>query len=122
MREFGNRFKFEKLEVWRMAVEWGEEIHSLAFEFPKSEMFSLSSQMRRTVDSVALNVSEGSILQSNAEQKKFVGYATRSVSEVVTCLYKSIFRNYVNEEVFQSNYLKGYELMNELIAFRNNIK
>ena len=70
-------------------MEIGEEINTLTNDFPKKELYNLSSQIRRAVDSIALNISEGSIGQSNPEFKKFIGYAIRSLGEVVTCLYKA---------------------------------
>ncbi|MBW8359726.1 MAG: four helix bundle protein [Weeksellaceae bacterium] len=48
----------------------------------------------RTSDSIALNIAEGSILQSNADFRKFLGYAIRSLAEVVKCLYKAKYRHY----------------------------
>lgn len=38
------------------------------------------------------------ILQSAAEFRKFLGYAIRSLAEVVTCLYKAKRRDYIEEE------------------------
>ena len=67
-------FKFEKLIIWQKSMELGENIHLLTKDFPKEEMFNLTSQIRRASDSVALNISEGSILQSKLEFKKFLGY------------------------------------------------
>lgn len=82
-------FKFEKLLVWQRAMDFGEEINGLAKKFPADEIYNLSSQIRRASDSIALNISEGAIGQTNPEQRKFIGYAIRSISEVVTCLYKA---------------------------------
>lgn len=86
-------FKFEKLVVWQKSMDYGELIYDTSKSFPKDEMFNLCSQIRRAVDSVALNISEGSIGQSNLEQKKFVGYSMRSLAEVVTCLHKAKGKN-----------------------------
>ncbi|MFT4666847.1 MAG: four helix bundle protein, partial [Gammaproteobacteria bacterium] len=83
------KFKFEKLIIWQKAMDMGEEVNTLAYEFPKMEIFNLSSQIRRAVDSIALNISEGSIGQSNPQAKKFMGYSIRSLAEVVTCLHKA---------------------------------
>ncbi len=115
-------FKFEKLIIWQKAMDFAEEINSLSDTFPKKETYNLSSQMRRAVDSIALNISEGSIGQSNPEFKKFMGYAIRSLAEVVTCLHKSNRRNYISEIEFQRFYEFSFNLMNMMIAFKNKIK
>lgn len=114
-------FKFEKLIIWQKAMELGEEIHSLSSKFPKDEIFNLSSQIRRASDSVALNISEGSILQSKLEFRKFLGYSIRSLAEVVTCLYKAKNRKYISDEIFEKQYHDCFNLMNQIIAFRNKI-
>lgn len=116
------KFKFEKLFIWQDAMKFGEEINILADSFPPKELYNLSSQIRRAADSIALNISEGSIGQSNPEQHKFTGYSIRSLAEVVTCLYKAKMRNYINENEFQNNYDFSFKLMNMLIAFKRNIK
>jgi four helix bundle protein len=115
------KFKFEKLIIWQDAMKLGEEINSIVDKFPQKEMYNLSSQIRRAADSVALNISEGSIGQSNPEQHKFIGYSIRSLAEVVTCLYKAKMRQYLSENEFQSYYDFTFKLMNMLIAFKNNI-
>jgi four helix bundle protein len=115
-------FKFEKLLIWQRAMDLGEEVNELALTFPDREKFNLSSQILRAVDSIALNISEGSIGQSDPEQKKFIGYSIRSLAEVVTCIYKARRRKYINEEQFESYYQSLFNLMNMLIAFRNKIK
>ena len=103
-------------------MEYGESIHRLSFKFPKEEMFNLSSQIRRTADSIALNISEGSIGQSNPEFKKFIGYAIRSLAEVVTCLHKAYRRDYISEEEFKELYEYAFNLMNMMVAFKEKIK
>ncbi|HKK12009.1 MAG TPA: four helix bundle protein [Flavobacteriaceae bacterium] len=91
------KFKFKKLIIWQKAMDFGEEIDVLSETFPEKEKFNLSDQIRRATDSIALNISEGSIGQSNLEQKRFIGYAIRSLSEVVTCLHKAKRRSYLSE-------------------------
>ena len=115
-------FKFEKLIIWQNAMSFGEHIFKISQNFPKSEIYNLTSQINRAVDSIALNISEGSILQSKLEFKKFLGYSIRSLAEVVTCLYKSKNRNYISEEIFEKMYQESYNLMNQIIGFRNQLK
>jgi len=88
-------FKFEKLTIWQKAMDFGENINKLTWKFPKEEMYNLSSQIRRAADSIALNISEGSIGQTNPEFKKFIGYSIRSLAEVITCLHKAKRREYI---------------------------
>ena len=115
-------FKFEKLIIWQKAMGFGEEIFILSEKFPKSEQYNLTSQIRRAVDSVALNISEGSILQSNPEFSRFLGYSIRSLAEVVTCLHKAIRRKYISQDEFQKNYTEAFNLINMIIAFQKKVK
>lgn len=69
---------------------------------------------------MALNISEGSILQSNPEQKKFLGYSIRSLAEVVTYPHKAKNRNYIDQDYFNNKYEFCYHLMNMIIAYRKN--
>ncbi len=119
--EFTMSFKFEKLVIWQSSMDFAEIIFNMSTAFPKDELFNLTSQIRRAVDSIALNISEGSILQSNPEFKRFLGYSIRSIAEVVTCLYKAKNRNYIDNNIFEENYQNAYKLMNQIIAFRNKL-
>jgi four helix bundle protein len=105
-------FKFEKLIIWQKSMDFGEEINFICKNFPKHEMYNLSSQMLRASDSIALNISEGSIEQSNAEFNRFLGYSVRSIAEVVTCLYKAKRRNYIDSTLFDKLYKDCFDLMN----------
>jgi len=96
-------FKFEKLIIWQKSMDLGEVIFQMSKDFQKDEMFNLASQIRRAVDSIALNISEGSILQSTPEFKRFLGFSIRSLAEVVTCLYKAKIEN-----IFQKINSKDY--------------
>lgn len=115
-------FKFEKLLIWQKSMDLGEEINELAHRFPKDEIYNLSSQIRRAVDSIALNISEGSIGQTNPEFKRFMGYSIRSLAEVVTCLHKAKRRKYITEPEFNTQYEFSFNLMNMMIAFKEKIK
>ncbi len=116
------KFKFEKLLIWQKAMTFGESINNISKDFPEIEKFNLSSQIRRASDSIALNIAEGSIGQSNPEQIKFMGYAIRSLAEVITCLHKCILREYITQEQFETLYETSFQLMNMMIAFQKTLK
>ena len=115
-------FKFEKLIIWQKAMDFGEDIDVMSKKFPADELYNLSSQIRRAVDSIALNISEGAIGQSNLEFKKFMGYAIRSLAEVVTCLHKASRKKYISEVEFNQHYENAYNLMNMMVAFKKKIQ
>lgn len=115
------KFKFEKLIIWQRSMDFGENVFEIIQNFPNEEKFNLSSQLLRASDSIALNISEGSIAQSNPEQRKFMGYAIRSLAEVITCLHKARRRNYIAVKQFDIMYEEAFSLMNMMNAFRKKI-
>lgn len=119
------KFKFENIIIWQKAMELGENINSLSNKFPKKEIYNLSSQIMRAVDSIALNISEGSIGQSNAEFKKFMDYSIRSLAELVTCLHKVKRRLYISEQEFDKYYDNAFNLIpiaiGMMVAFKKKI-
>ena len=104
-------FKFENLKIWQLALELAGEISDMVKGFPKDELFILTSQIKRAADSVVLNITEGSTLHSNAEFKRFLLMANRSALEVISCLYLSKQRKYINEVMFREKYDKYEKLI-----------
>ena len=78
-------FKFERLEVWRLALDYIDQTYEIANQLPKSEEYYLKSQIVRAATSVALNIAEGSTGQTDAEQARFLSLAIRSLLETVAC-------------------------------------
>jgi four helix bundle protein len=115
-------YKFEQLEVWKLAVDYIDTIYILAEELPRSEDFNLRSQIIRAATSVALNIAEGSTGQSDAEQARFLGMAVRSLIETVACLHLIRRRHYVSDETsINQVYAKSQFLARKLQSFRKSI-
>lgn len=108
-------FRFEELKVWQLALRLSNEIDMVVKNFPKEELYSLCSQMKRAADSVVLNIAEGSTGQSKAEFKRFLGISLRSAIEVVSCLFISHSRKYINETDFKK-YYEEYEVLSKMIT------
>lgn len=119
---YQNLFKFEKLQVWELAMDYGEKIHVISKTFPSSELYNLQSQINRAVDSIALNISEGATGNTNPEFMKFLTYAMRSTAEVVCCLHKAKRRSCISEELFDETYSDAFLIMNKTSALRNSLK
>ena len=115
-------FKFEKLDVWKMALDYCDLMYQLAEKLPDKERFNLQSQIRRAGTSIALNIAEGSTGQSDPEQKRFLGLALRSLIETVACQRLIARQNYVVDTAYLEHLdLQAQELAKRLQAFRNSL-
>ncbi|MBX2901156.1 MAG: four helix bundle protein [Cyclobacteriaceae bacterium] len=115
-------FKFEKLEVWKEAVELSGVVYEVASKFPKQEQFVLVTQIQRAADSVSLNIAEGSTGQSSAEFKRFLGFSIRSGIEVVGCIYLAKRRGIISDSDFTNLYEMVDRLTVRIQALRKSIK
>ena len=114
--------KFEKLEVWRLAVEYADLCYAIADQLPEQEKFNLSSQLKRAAVSVALNIAEGSTTQSDAEQARFLGMAIRSLIETVACQHLIHRRDYLDDtQSLRQAYQASEKLVAKLQAMRNKV-
>lgn len=71
---------------------------------------------------MALNIAEGSTGQTNAEFKKFLGYALRSCIEVVACLHVGKKRDLIQQENFNTLYNECEEIIKMIQSLRNSLK
>jgi four helix bundle protein len=115
-------YKFERLEVWQLALDYTDIIYALADRLPVREEFNLKRQMIRAVTSIALNIAEGSTGQSNAEQARFLSIAVRSLLETVACLHLIHRRGYLPDPVpLREAYRSSETLFAKLQAFRKQL-
>jgi len=105
--------KFERLEVWTLAIEYADLCYSIAVMLPKHEDYNLASQLRRAAVSVALNIAEGSTGQSDAEQARFLSMAIRSLIETVACQHLIHRRSYLNDP---ASLREAYQVSEKLVA------
>ncbi len=111
-------YKFEKLEIWQLSLEYSDIIYELADQLPKREEFNLKSQIIRATTSVSLNIAEGSTGQSDAEQNRFLGMALRSLIETVACQHLIQRRKYIENLKLEKTYKLSEKLFAKLNAFR----
>jgi four helix bundle protein len=114
-------FRFEDLQVWQRAIDLGEQINKLTKDFPKEEIYILTSQIKRAADSVVLNIAEGSTGQTKAVFKVFLSYSLRSAIEVVSCLFITKKRGYINDDLFDVLYGEYEILVKMITALKNSL-
>ena len=113
--------QFEKLNVWKRAVQYTRAIHELTRNFPNEEKFILTSQIKRAADSIALNIAEGALGQTRPEFSRFLSYSIRSGAEVITCLYLAKERKLIEGEQFQKLYEEAKSIIRMTQALRKSI-
>lgn len=114
-------YKFEKLEVYQMALTYSDMIYSIAEKLPKREQFNLQSQIIRAATSIVLNIAEGSTSQSDSEQRRFLTMALRSLMETVACQHLIKRRNYLSEQELSKSYEFSQRLFGKLQAMRRSL-
>lgn len=115
-------YKFEKLEVWQLGMDYSDMMAGIIAKLPYSENDNLKSQLRRATTSITLNIAEGSTSQSDPEQARFVGMAIRSLIETVACQHHIHRRNYLQDQTaLREAYQFSEKLFAKLQAFRTSL-
>ncbi len=114
-------FNFEKLEVYKKAILFANEIYELTAKFPGNEQFGLTGQFRRAAVSISLNIAEGSG-RSMRDFKHFLNMARTSVYECVPLLELSLLQCYIQKEEKLKYYSKCEELSKMICGLINSLK
>ncbi len=114
-------FRFESLEIWRLAVKYASKVYDVTDSFPQKEVFGLTQQIKRAAVSVSLNIAEGSGRDSNKDFKRFLGMAVSSIFEVVSGFAIALDREYVTKRNDQEIYNDSEVLAKKINSFRSTL-
>lgn len=124
-------YRFEKLEVWKKAMDFCELVYQTSKDFPKTELYGLTSQMRRATTSIPLNIAEGTACRTRKEFTQFLTIALRSQYEMATIIelcYRLNFLLKTDNDLLQEKLSEIGRLLQGLInsingkVFTNNQK
>jgi four helix bundle protein len=116
-------YKFERLEVWELALQYLDLVYGIVQRLPRQEEHNLAAQMRRSATSICLNIAEGSTSQSDAEQARFLNMAIRSLVETVACQHIVSRRRYLEDlNPLREAYRLSETLFAKLQAFKASLK
>jgi four helix bundle protein len=115
-------FRFEQLEIWKLAIEYGNELYDIANDFPRRELYGLGSQLRRAAVSISNNIAEGSGASSNKDFRSFLGTSIKSTLETVNILYFALLRKYITNNLRGLLYEKAEKLIRKIRAFKKTLK
>ena len=115
-------YKFQKLEVYQLALAYVEDVYELCRLLPASERYNLADQVIRAATSIALNIAEGSTGQTDIEQRRFLSMALRSYLETIACLDIIEGQKYLPVASILELREHGHNLFIKLAAFRKSLK
>ena len=115
-------YKFQKLQVYQLGLDYVDATYELTSKFPKSENINLRSQLERPATSIVLNIAEGSTGQTDPEQARFLGLSIRSLMECVACLDLVQRREYVPLNELSLIRELGHKIFIKLQAMRRTLR
>ena len=114
-------FNFEKLDVWRKAIDFTDLVYNQTRQFLSDKRFGLTNQMRRAAVSFSSNIAEGTSRLSQTDYARFIEIATGSVFEVVSQAFIGRRQGFLNEEGFRSLYVGADEIGRMLSGLRKSL-
>ena len=114
-------FGFERLAVWRKAIEFADTVYSVTRKFPLDERFGLTNQMRRSAVSISSNIAEGSSRHSSKDFARFIEIATGSLFEVISQSFISRNQGLITPEEFDILYKAAEEQGRMLSGLRRSL-
>ena len=97
-------FDFERLDVYKRAVQFIQNVYEATEKFPNDELYGLTAQLRRAAVSIATNIAEGSGRHHKKDHQQFLRMARSSCYECVALLEVSRNLAYMDAELHQDLY------------------
>jgi four helix bundle protein len=114
--------RFEDLRAWQAARSLTLAVYALARSERFRRDFALSDQIRRAAVSTMNNVAEGFDSASRVEFSRFLRYASRSASEVQSCLHVALDQDYVTQVEFDRTYLAAASVRKLCVALIRSLR
>jgi len=117
-----HEYNFEKLEIWKLAIQLAVNVYKTTKKFPASEKFGLVSQLRRSSSSISSNIAEGVSRFSTKDKARFIEIAYGSTIEVLNHFILSKELEFIDQKELTIYREKINELSNKINAFYQNLK
>jgi four helix bundle protein len=103
-------FGFEKLELYKKAVDFATNIYKITKSFPNNERYGLISQLRRASVSLSSNIAEGSGRYNKRDFAQYLRIARGSIYECIPLLEISYREGYIHKSTFDISIANCNEL------------
>lgn len=95
------KFRFQDLEIWKLAIELADELFDIADELEKKHLFRFAEQLRGSAMSLSNNIAEGSGSEWKKDFKNFLNIARRSAFEKANILILLNRRKILNDGIVE---------------------
>ena len=104
------QFRFQDLEIWKMAIELGDKLFDIADELERKHLYRFAEQVRAAGMSMSNNIAEGSGCDSDKEFARYLGIARSSTFENANITIILQRRKLIDDKT-QKNLLDRLELL-----------
>ncbi len=115
------QFRFENLDIWKMAIEISDKLFDIADELEKLKRFRFADQLFGAGMSMSNNISEGSGSYSNKDFANFLKFSRRSVFECANIVIIVERRGVITHELKEELLGKLEHLSRKITNFRKTL-
>lgn len=116
------KFRFEDLEIWRMAIEIGRELFDIADGLESRRLYRFADQLRGAGLSMSNNIAEGAGSSSRKDFCNFLNMARRSTFENANILFVLEQRKFIDENRRDELLNKLDHLCRKITNFQKTLK
>lgn len=96
-----SKFRFQDLDIWKLAIEIANELFDIADELERNHLFRFAEQLRGAGMSMSNNIAEGSGSEWKKEFKNFLNIARRSAFENANILILLNGRKLIADDIVE---------------------
>lgn len=115
------QFNFEKLDVYRDAIEFANHVYEITKSFSKNEMFGITNQLRRASFFMSSNIAEGSS-RGKKEFAHFLNIALGSSYECVPLLEISKNQGFIGQPSYRNLVEELHKISAKISALKNSLR
>ena len=121
-RKIEVKFRFQDLEIWRMAIEIAGELFDIADALDRKRFYRFAEQLRGAGMSMSNNIAEGSGSTSTKEFLQFLNVAKRSTFENANIMILLQKRDLVSTQQLEKMLDRLDHLCRKISRFQNSIR
>lgn len=114
-------FKYEKLEIWMLSLEYVDSMFGLIQQLPDDEPLDLKTNIMRAAISITVDIATTTMIQ-NPEKVPLLNSALRSLIETTTYQMQCTRRGYISDRGYMDQLKsKAEELADNIISLRESL-